>query len=315
MSTSGSVSFSVSRDDLIKAALQQIGAIGEGDTPTANQTTEAALLLNMIVKARMADGMPLWALKQGYILPTTGVSSVTLGPSGGHATLSYVSTTTTADAAAAATTITVSSVSGIANGYYIGIELDSGDMQWTTVNGAPAGLVVTLTAALTGAATSGARVYAYQTKIQRPLRIISAYAYNTPGGTRYPINMIAKDQYYSLGAPSSTGTPNQAYYDPQLDNGVFYVYPRFQGGDTVIEVTFHRPFEDFVASTDTPDFPQEWYLPLFKELSALLGPKYGVTIDERRNLFAEAKMYRDLALENGTPQESIFLEPNVSRTG
>lgn len=35
-----------------------------GETPTANQTTEAAIALNGLVKAWQADGMPLWALTE-----------------------------------------------------------------------------------------------------------------------------------------------------------------------------------------------------------------------------------------------------------
>src|SRR3990167_2451664 len=127
MTTSASVDFSVTRDNLINLAHQHVGAIGEGESASANQITEAALLLNMIVKARQADGMPLWALKRGFILPLTEVSSMTLGSS--HAVTSYVTTTLTANSVATDTTLTVTSITGISNAHVIGIELDDGTVD------------------------------------------------------------------------------------------------------------------------------------------------------------------------------------------
>jgi len=268
------------------------------------------MLLNMLVKAKMADGMPLWALKTGYILPVTGTSTVSLGPTGGHATLSYTSTTTSAAAASGASTIVVTSYTGFADTYYIGIELSDSTMQWTTINGAVSSTTITLTTALTGAVSSGAQVYVYQTKLQRPLRIIDAYLYNVVSDTRHRINLTSLSDYSALGGPTDASIPNQITYDPQLTNGTLSVYPRFLTGDYLIQVRFHRPFEDFDASTDTPDFPQEYYLPLMVNLASLLAPKNGVPLDERKILIREAEMMWMQALSNGTEEGSIFLSPN-----
>src|SRR3990167_2781910 len=106
MASSGSYNLSITRDDIITAALQLAGIIGEGETGTASQVTEAALLLNMIVKLREADGMPLWALKRGYILPFTGTSSINTDS---HVVTAYDTTTLSADSAASDTTLTVRS--------------------------------------------------------------------------------------------------------------------------------------------------------------------------------------------------------------
>ncbi len=38
MATSGSTNFSTSRDNLIKGALRLVGGIGQGETPTTDQT-------------------------------------------------------------------------------------------------------------------------------------------------------------------------------------------------------------------------------------------------------------------------------------
>ena len=45
------------------------------------------------------------------------------------------------------------------------------------------------------------------------------------------------------------------------------------------------------------------------ELAALSGSKYGIPIDERKALHAEAKMYREEALLTVSPEGSILLQP------
>ena len=313
MTTSGTVSFSVTRDNLIEAALKHISALGDGETPSATQVTEASLLLNMLVKSKMADGMPLWALKTGYILPFTGSSSVSVGPAGGAATNSYTVTTTSAAASSGASTIIVTSATGFANAFYIGIELTDSTIQWTTINGVPSGTTITLTAALTGDVALGAQVYAYQTKMQRPLRVIDAYLKNIVSNTEHKINIVPYTDYNALGNHTDASIPNQVYYDPQLDNGTFFVYPRFLTGDYLIQIRYHRPFEDFNAASDTPDFPQEFYLPLMVSLASLLAPKNGVPLDERKTLAMEAIGIWAQALSNGTEEGSVYMQPNRIR--
>lgn len=314
MTTSNSVDYSVSRDVIIKAALQKIEAIGSGETPSATQVSEASIALNVLIKAWHGSGMPLWTTKRGYILPVSDVSSCALGASGGHATLSYTRTTTSAASSSGASTITVSSTSGISNGYYIGVELDDGTMQWTTVNGAPSGSTVTLTASLTDDVASGADVYVYSTKIRQPIRVTRAYIVNN-GGSEYEINVVGRTDYWALGNKSSEGTPNQVYYDNQLDLGYLYFYPRFSNGDNVIAIDFHTQFEDFDAAGDTPDFPQAWYRPLVWGLAYELSPDYGVPLPERKMMFAEVygpNGVFEQALNSDTQYGSVYFGVDTS---
>ena len=77
MSTSGSTDFSINRDALISRALRLIGVVAQGETPTTDQVSEAALALNSLVKAWQADGMPLWAIKQRVVPLVSGQSTYT----------------------------------------------------------------------------------------------------------------------------------------------------------------------------------------------------------------------------------------------
>lgn len=311
MATSGSVNFSTSRDEIIKYALLNVGGIAQGGTPTATQYTDCAFLLNGIVKLWQTEGMPLWALKQGYIFPIHDTNQVLLGPTGGKASHSYTQTTIGADEASGQTVITVASISGISNTDIIGIEQDDGTIHWTTVNGAPASTEVTLTTALTDEASEGNYVYAYPTsaQIHRPLRIIHAYTYDFANSTGQPLTLVSSTDHFDLGHVEIESYPLQFAYSPQLTNGIFRFYPRFQDGNKIIVIYFQRPFEDFDASSDEPDFPQEWYLPLVWMLSWALGPSHGVPIDERRVWFAEANALKEQLLSFGMEEGSIRFEP------
>lgn len=78
MATSGSTDYSQTRDDIIKRALRLIGALAQGESPTTDQVTEAAVALNGLVKAWEADGMPLWAIKERTITLVTNTNTYTL---------------------------------------------------------------------------------------------------------------------------------------------------------------------------------------------------------------------------------------------
>lgn len=315
MATSGSVNFAVTRDEIIKYALINVGGIGEGVTPSATSVTDAAFYLNMIMKAWHNDGMPLWALKEGYILPIAATNSVSLGPSGGHATLSYTNTTIGADEAIGQTSITVTSITGISASDAIGVEQDDGTIHWTTVNGAPSGTTVVLTAALTDEASAGNHIYAYTTKIQRPLKILEASLFNSTASTDRPIEVITHEELFSLSDKTSEGDPLKLWYNPQLTQGVATIWPRFENGDSVIKIWFHRPFEDFDASTDNPDCPQEFYMALVWQLSWAISPGWGLPLDERRMFLQEAEKLKQEALSFVMEEGSLRISPNTRPYG
>ena len=317
MASSGSYDFTVTRDNLIESALRRVGKLGEGESASSNQLTEGSRLLNMIVKFRATDGMPAWALRRGYILPFSGSSSINTNS---HVVNTYVTTTLTADSAATDTTLTVTSITGFDNADQIGIELDDGSIDWTTINGAPSGTTITITTGVTSAASSGNRIYAYTAsadRIQKPLRIIVANSLQVTDSFRNSMDVLAMDDYYDLGNPTAEGVPNSLYYTIEPSsltaletNGQIFVYPRFSNGDHIIEFTYHRPFQDFDAAGDEPDFPQAFYLPLMLELAAHMGPEAGVPPQERAALLKEALTYWELALATVQEEGSYRIVPD-----
>lgn len=332
MATSGTVTFRTNRNEIIKGALRVCGAIDPEDSnaPSANQITNAAESLNLLVKSWEAIGLQLWERKYGVIFPQDNQGTFVLGspgPAGDHACLStplgsgFISTTLSANAAAGAGTVTLTSISttgtvgipsiSIATGYYIGIQLDDGSLFWTTVNGAPAGNVVTLTAVLTGAATSGNLVYSYQTKLIRPLRILDGFVRQIEQGNDVPVRIISREEYNRFGVKSSPGTPIQLYYDPGENSGTVYMYPTFQETDQLLYIEFTKPMDDFTNSTDDYDLPQEWGQALKFNLALMIAPEYGVPDAKFKQIQFLADKSFDLV--NGYDQESpasVFMQPD-----
>jgi len=79
MATSGSYDYTTSASTIIKGALRLVGAISQGEEPTAAQSTEAMEALNMMVKAYANRGMPLWAIRNTVVSLVEGSRSYEVG--------------------------------------------------------------------------------------------------------------------------------------------------------------------------------------------------------------------------------------------
>jgi len=90
---------------------------------------------------------------------TVNSLSASSGGKAGWICVKSLSTALTVAGASGHTSVTVGSISGVADGDDIGVVLDDKTIHWTTVNGAPSGSAIPLSAALTGAAAVANAVY------------------------------------------------------------------------------------------------------------------------------------------------------------
>ena len=81
MSTSGTTTWKLNRNEIIYAALRKLGVLSGGSTPEAYQVTDGTQALNAMIKAFETDGMPLWSIKSYTFTVTTGTAAYNIGPS------------------------------------------------------------------------------------------------------------------------------------------------------------------------------------------------------------------------------------------
>jgi hypothetical protein len=288
MPSSGTVSFSVNRDDICKHAMYDCGALGIGETMSDDDLQLCAFRLNLLVKQLMgtidlAPGLKVWSRKDGFLFLSNSTGTYSLGPSGSGWATSFTQTTLASSQSSGASTISVASASSISNGDNIGVSLSDGSIQWTTVNGAPVGTTVTLTAVLTASATSGAGVYNYATSLQarRPLQIITAVLRDS-NSNDVPLWFYNLQDYETLPSkanPQNTGDPTTLYYQAVLTNGILRTDVAAAADTTkYIHMVYLSPIEDFNSATDTPDYPQEWHRPLVKSLSVEIAPAFSLPV-------------------------------------
>lgn len=311
MTTSNSVDFSLSRDDIIRAALEETGEVAEGEAITPDRTLAVALRLNSWVKSLMANGAKLWALKQATLFLTVGTANYSLGATGTHCTNTYVQTTLSTAEAISSTSLGLTAFAGMAASDNIGIVLDDGTIHWTTISGAP-GATTTIATGLASAAAAGNVVFTYTSKINRPQRIDTDSAYwHSIAGQDTPVKMIARSEYAQLANKASEGKIVQAFYNPQLINGVLSVWPTPDNANDVLKFWYERIIEDFDAAANTPDFAIEWGEALILGLASRVAPAAGMPLVERQDLERRAAMALAIATGYDHENTSSFFQPDL----
>lgn len=309
MPTSGSSDFAITRNDVLDSALVLCGYLDPDATPSGNDYATATRPLNLMVKAWMAKGLNLWAMKEATLFLSPGTARYSLGATGTHCTNTYVQTTLSTAEATSSTSLGLTAFAGMSASDKIGIVLDDGSIHWTTISGAP-GATTTIATGLASAASAGNVVFAYTTKINRPQRIISAYRRNI-GGNDTPIELVSRGDYANLSNKSSAGKTIQAFYDPQLTTGTLNAWPTPDVATDVIRFWYSRPLEDFDAAADAPDFPIEWGEALIYGLADRLCGFFQSPPATRQWLKAEALEKFEQASAYDSEPVSVFFGPDL----
>lgn len=145
-----------------------------------------------------------------------------------------------------------------------------------------------------------------------PLKIQQAVLEDLISKVSLEMNIYSLYEYYSLNPAYSSGQPVSLFYTPKINTGEIILWPTpdaTAAAQKVVRIVYQAPFDDFVNSTDTPDFPKEWNQAIVYELAVALAPEYGIPLEERNTLKAEAKQYKEDALSFGTDEASIFVQP------
>lgn len=161
--------------------------------------------------------------------------------------------------------------------------------------------------------------------VNRPLKIYNAWRHDTTSNIDVPIKLLSEKEYDDYPNKLQTGTPIALYYNPGYESngvnsgtnakGTIKVYqPADVTASTLytIGIRYQRPFNDFNATSDTLDFPQEWMEPIKYGLAVRLAPVYGVPMLEYDRLKNIAGEIKDSVQGFDTEWQSVYIQPRKS---
>lgn len=307
MTTSGTTVWNPAFAQIIQQSLLNVGAIAEGETPSAAMYASTAFQANAMAKAWEATGLHVWKEGEAILFLQPNQAQYTIGsPTADHTSDAdeWQELTLTASAVAGAAQILVSG--GVTStGMNIGVVLDSGVTFWTTVTAAQLGAIVTLAAPLPGSASSGNYALTYTAPIVRPLKVPRARLLTLNGLNETPMTVLSRQEYMDLPQKTSPGTPTQFFYVPKLAQGVLRVWPVATTSAWAVRFTWYQPIQDFLAPNNTADFPQEWINPLIWNLSLEIAPSYDVPDAKWTKIQALADKYAILAVDYDRESEPV----------
>lgn len=316
MTSSGVATFNPTLIEILTVSARMANLIRDDQALPANMRTQGLSLLNLIAKEWQAKNIRVWTQEEAvlFLAPNQTRYLLGLGSTTAHCTdaFDYLQTTLASGAAAGASSIVLSAYSPLAAADAIGIELNSGAIQWTTVVSVAGVPTVTITAALTAAAAAGNRVFAYTNKIIRPLKISRAarIAWGT-SPTETPLTLLARHDYMDRPNKSNTGQVNEVHYSPKLPEGEFFVYPTPADVDTGIRFTYQRSIFDFVANSDTADFPAEWQNAIHTALAYKMAASYQMKLDRLAQLKGDADEAFLVMYGWDRQNESVLMAPDM----
>ena len=140
-----------------------------------------------------------------------------------------------------------------------------------------------------------------------PVKLLQAFRTDT--GAKIPLEIVAREDFNIL-PTSSNGSPIKINYQSFVNYGTISLWPTPTSTNTAtITLVYQRPYQYFTTSTETADFPEEWYNAIIYHLAVRLAPEWGVPLPDRQMLIQEAKMYTEDAAMIGQEDGSFYLAP------
>lgn len=303
----------VTAADIVNAALRLIGEIDANQPTPSVQTQDGLEALNYMLKDWQNQGLHLWTKTEGVLFLDVGKTNYLIGPSGDEATTAddFINTELSVAGVATDTTINLDSSTGIAISDKIGILLDDGTRQWTTVSTIPSSTSVTIPSpGLTGAAAIDNSVFTFTNLIDRPVRLLQLRRDTIDSTDEIEATQWSREEYFAQPNKTSQGTINNWYYSPQLTNGRIYIWQTANNANQLARFTFERPIDIFDSTTDNPDFPAEWFRTLKYNLAADIAPEYTLSQDRLDRIEAKAEILLNNALGFDAETDSLSMQPD-----
>lgn len=323
MATSGTTTFTVTRDQIIEAALRSLAVLEEGATPGPNALENASFSLNLILKKWQSEGIKLWTIKE-YTLPLVpNQTSYTIGPSSAYNlnaskplrliqaylrdlsnetnSVGKISLTSGGTGYTVQPTNPVSATGGTGSGAtfnltFTGASVTSVMLANTGGSDYAVGDVLTMTG---GTFTTAATVTVSS--------LLSVY-------TDMPMTVISQQEYNMLSSKQSQGNINTVYFKPWRDYGevsVFLTPNTFTAENYELHLFVQTPIEDITSANQNFDFPSEWFLALKWNLVADLASDYEKTLTDKQYYEQKANMLKNELMDWDIEWASTFFQPDA----
>lgn len=301
---SNNVKFYQTRNEIIKAALSKcrVGAVGE--EVVAEEQEMCIRELNAIMKFWQTQGFHIWKLPEAVLFLRKGKDTYKLGTDDCYCANELKETTLKYEAFKGQNEIYVNA-DDIKAGDYFGIELCCG-IFLTRITNVDEDLI-TLQDALPNNACPCCKIYYYHNNITKPLKIVQARRENK--GSIIPMNSLEQEQFFKLVNYTENGAPLNYMYMPKIDLGELKIWHAPDDNFTLMRFIYEQQFEIFDNSKETPDIPFEWVEPLTWELAYRLSANFGLGLDEREWLKAQAKETLEDAKRFDQEWGSFFVYP------
>lgn len=305
MAISNSYNLSITRNDVIAGALRILGVIGEGDTPSSDQYTTGAEALNFLCKSWIAEGLPIWLVKEIWVEMDQGVDSYTIGS---FASSGKASATVTGQFPMKVYQAWIRSRTAVTTGWVANTAKIAGDNIYPTVDN---GFYYTCT---TGGTTHATTEPTWPTVVDSTVTdgtvVWTAVAWEK---LDIPMTVLSEQEYNVLGNKSGGGRPAQVFYKKLRTYGELKTFPVCGSEDDGkrLYILAQTPYADFDASSDEPDFPIEFSRALKFGLASDLTFDYGYPSKDRESLERRAEMYKSQAFGFEQEEESINFQIDI----
>jgi hypothetical protein len=306
MATSGTTSFTTTRNEIIKHAARLCGALRQGESLGAAKFAEFDYMLNAMVKHWEGDGLHVWTVAEGVLIPQSNQSSYMTSVSTDRFALDsdFFVFEMADDAASGATALLIDDTTNVAVSDKVGVVLDDGSVHWSTLASKTSD-TLTIADAITDDVSAGAPVMSYTNALAAPIRVTDARLYNLTSGAVTPVDTEARLGFRRLSQPNASGRISQIFYDKQAQYGKMQVWQVPDVIDDVVKFTHWRPIETFESAGDNPDLPEQWTLCLGFNLAKLMAVEYGLGEKRYAMIVAQADKLLDDAKGFSREVESV----------
>ncbi len=276
MATSGSRNFILTCDEIVQAALENVGVIGPGETMDGAHTVMGRRSLNIMVADWMNEDIFLWTQQDGIANITAAIDYVTLDSDTIDVTDVFwredgsdnILTSMTREEYKA---LADKDSAGSPTHYYLDVQLSAPKMYLWPVYAYASGLVL------------GTDSNSYICK-----------ADHTSASATRPITGASYTTYWeqtSLLTATDSWVTATAYYSG------------------IVHFTKIQRLQDFDTGTDNPDFTVRWYQALIDGLTVQLNKKFGKKMNNHNRFVTDAEYSKLKAKNADSESASLLISP------